>query len=127
MSVSIATRDQAQQARSKGNFEKYAWVFMRFSGVMLLVLVVVHVYVNLVAGDGVHKVDFAFVAGKWANPFWQLWDLAILWLAVLHGTNGVRIIIADYSSRPVVRFWLTTCIYSAAAMTLGTAPALVDT
>ncbi|MFD9669084.1 succinate dehydrogenase hydrophobic membrane anchor subunit [Rhodococcus sp. NPDC059968] len=118
MSVPVTTQDLAPHASTGGNFEKYAWIFMRLSGVALLVLVIVHVYVNLVAGDGVHKVDFAFVAGKWASPFWQLWDFAILWLAVLHGTNGVRVIIADYSSRAVVRFWLTMLICSAAVLML---------
>ncbi|TSD40202.1 succinate dehydrogenase [Rhodococcus sp. KBS0724] len=118
MSIPTTTRDLRTKANVGGNFEKLAWIFMRLSGVVLLVLVTVHVYVNLVAGEGVHKVDFAFVAGKWANPFWQLWDFAILWLAVLHGTNGVRVIIADYSTRAPVRFWMTMLICSAAVMML---------
>ncbi|MDJ0396231.1 succinate dehydrogenase [Rhodococcus sp. G-MC3] len=101
------------------NFEKYAWLFMRLSGVVLLVLVLVHVYVNVVAGDGVFKVDFAFVAGKWASPFWQLWDFLILLLAVLHGTNGVRIIISDYAIRPMLRFWLTALVTAAAVLMLA--------
>ncbi|MEN0137294.1 MAG: succinate dehydrogenase [Rhodococcus sp. (in: high G+C Gram-positive bacteria)] len=100
------------------SFEKYAWLFMRLSGVVLLVLVLVHVYVNVVAGDGVFKVDFAFVAGKWASPFWQLWDFLILLLAVLHGTNGVRVIIADYAARPALRFWLNTLVAAAAVLML---------
>ncbi|MEV6767358.1 succinate dehydrogenase [Nocardia sp. NPDC051030] len=95
---------------NSNNFEKYAWLFMRLSGVVLLVLILVHVYVNLVAGDGVFKVDFAFVAGKYASPFWQLWDFAILWLAVLHGTNGVRVIIRDYAPSLGARFWLTSLV-----------------
>ncbi|MGV9870795.1 succinate dehydrogenase hydrophobic membrane anchor subunit [Rhodococcus koreensis] len=102
----------------RASFEKYAWLFMRLSGVVLLVLVLVHVYVNVVAGDGVFKVDFAFVAGKWASPFWQLWDFLILLLAVLHGTNGVRVIIADYAARPVLRFWLNTLVTAAAVLML---------
>ena len=49
---------------------------MRLSGVLLLVLVFGHLFVNLVTGQGIKGVDFAFVAGKWASPFWQVWDLA---------------------------------------------------
>ncbi|MFE3444530.1 succinate dehydrogenase [Nocardia sp. NPDC059180] len=101
-----------------GNFEKFAWLFMRLSGVLLLVLVFVHVYSNLIAGDGVFKLDFAFVAGKYASPFWQLWDFGILWLAVLHGTNGVRAIILDYVSSPAKAFWLRMFIYGAAVLML---------
>lgn len=101
------------------NFERYAWLFMRLSGVVLLVLILVHVYVNLVAGDGVFKVDFAFVAGKYASPFWQLWDFAILWLAVLHGTNGVRVVIRDYATNASVRFWLISLVVMLAIVMLA--------
>ena len=47
--------------------------------------------------------DFGFVAGKWASPFWQIWDLLMLWLAMLHGTNGLRTIIMDYAEKPRTR------------------------
>ena len=72
---------------------------MRGSGLLLLVLVFGHLFVNLMLGEGITQIDFAFVAGKWANPFWQVWDLAMLWLAMLHGCNGLRTIINDYASK----------------------------
>ena len=72
---------------------------MRGSGVLLVVLVIGHLFVNLMLGEGIQRVDFAFVAGKWANPFWQIWDLAMLWLAELHGMNGLRTIINDYTTK----------------------------
>ena len=71
--------------------------------VILVVLVFGHLFVNLMVGDGVKAIDFAFVGGKWASPFWQMWDLAMLWLAMIHGTNGVRTIINDYAERDVTR------------------------
>ena len=70
---------------------------MRGSGLLLVVLVFGHLFVNLMLGEGIHQIDFAFVAGKWANPFWQVWDLVMLWLAMLHGSNGLRTIINDYA------------------------------
>ena len=107
---------------SRSNFEMLAWLFMRLSGVVLLVLVFGHLYVNLMVGDGVHAVDFGFVAGKWANPFWQVWDLLMLWLAMLHGANGMRVIIADYAQRSATRFWLNILLFVAAGfiVLLGT-------
>ncbi len=84
---------------SRGNFEMIAWLFMRLSGIVLVVLIFGHLFVNLLVGEGIHAIDFGFVAGKWADPFWQFWDLAMLWLAMLHGTNGVRTIINDYARR----------------------------
>ena len=94
-----------------GNFELNSWLFMRGSGLLLLVLVFGHLFVNLMLGEGIHQIDFAFVAGKWANPFWQVWDLAMLWLAMLHGCNGLRTIINDYSERLNTRFALKTLLY----------------
>ncbi len=98
---------------SKGNFEMLAWLFMRLSGVVLVVLIFGHLTVNLLVGEGIHAIDFGFVAGKWADPFWQVWDLAMLWLAMLHGTNGVRTIINDYAEKDATRLWLKIVLYAA--------------
>ncbi len=96
---------------SRGNWELYGWMFMRASGVVLLVLIFGHLFVNLVAGDGISAIDFGFVAGKWASPFWQVWDLLMLWLAMIHGTNGVRTIINDYAERDSTRMVLKMALY----------------
>ncbi|GAB3521281.1 succinate dehydrogenase hydrophobic membrane anchor subunit [Arthrobacter monumenti] len=103
---------------SGSNFEMIGWLFMRLSGIVLLVLIFVHLYVNLMVGDGIQAVDFGFVAGKWADPFWQVWDLAMLWLAMLHGTNGVRTIINDYADKDGTRFWLKMILYTATLVIL---------
>ena len=58
------------------------------------------------------RINFAFVAGRWASPFWQTWDLLQLWLAQLHGTNGLRVIINDYAERDGTRFWLKMLLYT---------------
>ncbi|RII42866.1 succinate dehydrogenase [Galactobacter valiniphilus] len=108
--------------KSRNNFEMMAWLFMRLSGVVLVVLIFGHLISNLLVGQGVHAIDFGFVAGKWASPLWQIWDLTMLWLAMLHGTNGVRTIINDYAEKDRTRFWLKTVLYVVAAFTvlLGT-------
>ena len=107
---------------SKSNFELYAWVFMRLSGILLVVLILGHLFVNLMLGDGVHQIDFAFVAGKWASPFWQTWDLLMLWLAMLHGTNGLRVIVNDYTERDSTRWILKGLLVAGTllVMVLGT-------
>ena len=64
-----------------------------------------------IADGGVERVNFAFVAGRWSSPFWRTWDLAMLWLAELHGTNGLRTIINDYAERDQTRFWLKMVLY----------------
>jgi succinate dehydrogenase / fumarate reductase membrane anchor subunit len=79
------------------NWEKWGWMYMRLSGLILVVLIFGHLFVNLVAGNGVRAIDFAFIAGKWADPFWTVWDTLMLWLALIHGANGMRTIVNDYA------------------------------
>lgn len=98
-------------AKRNGSFEMAAWVFMRVSGAALVVLIFVHLTVNLLVGEGIHQIDFGFVAGKWANPVWQFWDLTMLWLAMLHGGNGMRTIVNDYAEKDSTRMWLKSILY----------------
>ncbi len=94
------------------NWEKWGWLYMRVSGVLLVVLIFGHLFVNLFLGEGVRAIDFAFVAGKLANPFWIVWDLLLLWLALIHGANGMRTLINDYTHK---RLRLVLLILLAAA------------
>lgn len=102
----------------RSSFDLNSWLFMRASGVLLVVLVTGHLLINLMLGEGIERVDFAFVAGKWASPFWQVWDLLMLWLALLHGGNGLRTIISDYATKPRTRFTLTWLLYVATFVVL---------
>ena len=112
----------ARTQRSGTNWEKWGWMYMRASGVVLVVLIFGHLFVNMVAGEGVRGIDFAFVAGKWASPFWQVWDLVMLWLALIHGANGMRTIINDYSSSVTLGKVLRGAVFlsAAALIILGT-------
>ena len=110
------------RATTRTNVEMIGWVFMRLSGVALLVLIFGHLFANLMVGDGIKSIDFGFVAGKWASPFWQVWDLLMLWLAMIHGTNGLRTIINDYAERDGTRLTLKALLLLAFTVTvvLGT-------
>ncbi|THJ67921.1 succinate dehydrogenase [Arthrobacter echini] len=112
----------SRSSTSRGNFEMIAWLFMRLSGALLVVLIFTHLWVNLISGDGISGVDFGFVAGKWASTLWRIWDLTMLWLAMLHGTNGIRVIINDYAEKSSTRMWLKGVLYTATAVivVLGT-------
>lgn len=109
--------------RRKGpNLEKWGWIYMRVSGVLLLVLIFGHLFVNLMTGDGIHQIDFAFVAGKFATPFWQWWDVIMLWLALIHGANGMRTVVNDYVTHDRTRKVLVWALWLSAAflILLGT-------
>jgi succinate dehydrogenase / fumarate reductase, membrane anchor subunit len=122
MEIVIETPNSPRK-RKGANWEKYGWMYMRISGAILVALIFGHLIVNLIMPEGgVKAIDFAFVAGKWANPFWQVYDTVMLWLALIHGTNGMRTIVNDYAEREGVRkvlniALLVTCV---ALIVLGT-------
>jgi succinate dehydrogenase / fumarate reductase membrane anchor subunit len=93
------------------NYELYSWLFMRISGVVLVFLVLGHLFIMNILDGGVQRINFAFVAGRWSSPFWQAWDLIQLWLALLHGGNGLRTIINDYAERDNTRVILKSLLY----------------
>jgi succinate dehydrogenase / fumarate reductase, membrane anchor subunit len=107
------TAVDAPRTRSskRGNYELYSWLFMRISGLVLVFLVLGHLVIMNILDGGVQRINFAFVAGRWSSPFWQVWDLLQLWLAMLHGGNGLRTVINDYAERDGTRFWLKALLY----------------
>ena len=112
----------APRRRTAPNLEKWGWIYMRASGVLLVVLIFGHLFINLMTGEGIHQIDFAFVAGKFATPFWQWWDVIMLWLALIHGANGMRTIVNDYVTHNSIRRVLVWALWLAAAflILLGT-------
>jgi succinate dehydrogenase / fumarate reductase membrane anchor subunit len=109
---------RSPHARTKRgiNLEKWGWLWMRFSGVLLVGLIFGHLFVNLFLGDGISQIDFAFVAGKLSDPFWQWYDFFLLTLALTHGANGMRTIINDYVATPSVRRILQASLLSSTAV-----------
>jgi succinate dehydrogenase / fumarate reductase, membrane anchor subunit len=104
--------------RTRSNTEFYSWIFMRVSGILLIFLILGHLYIMHLIEGGVSRVNFAFVAGRWAGPFWQTYDWAMLFLATIHGANGLRIIITDYIRGPQRRFWAKMALYTTAGFML---------
>ncbi|MBF4458459.1 MULTISPECIES: succinate dehydrogenase, hydrophobic membrane anchor protein [unclassified Pseudoclavibacter] len=101
----------AAAAKNSTNWERIGWAFMRVSGVLLVILIFGHLFTNLMVGQGVAAIDFAFVAGKMADPFWVVWDTLMLVLAFIHGANGMRTIINDYVSKASTRRALQVTLF----------------
>ena len=88
--------------RPTGGLELWSWIFMRVSGLLLLLLALGHmVLMHLI--HNVDEINYAFVANRYASWCWRGYDLLMLILAMIHGTNGVRILIDDYLHRPLWR------------------------
>ena len=85
-----------------GGLELWSWVFMRVSGLVLLFLALGHLaFMHLI--HNVDEINYAFVANRYAGWGWRGYDLLMLVLAMIHGTNGARILIDDYVHPPMWR------------------------
>ena len=87
------------RAKPTGGLELWSWVFMRVSGLALLLLALGHlVIMHLI--HNVDEINYAFVAQRYAGWFWRGYDALLLALAMIHGTTGARILIDDYVHAP---------------------------
>ena len=95
--------------RPTGGFETFSWLFMRVSGILLLVMAVYHLLL-MHYGIGVENLSFDVVAARWEGPWWRLYDFFLLLFALTHGINGLRIVIGDYVRASGWRVFLTTVV-----------------
>jgi succinate dehydrogenase / fumarate reductase membrane anchor subunit len=97
--------------RPRQNFETWSWFFMRVSGLVLIFLALLHFSITHILND-VAETDARFVAQRWDNPMWRVFDWALLALALLHGLNGLRWIMDDYIRSPAKRAAVKAVLYS---------------
>lgn len=101
--------------------DRLVWLFLRVSGVALVVLAGAHLvithYVNVPTDT-----TFDFVARRWANPLWRTFDWLLLMAALWHGVLGLRYSVGDYLRRPGARVLGHAAIWvlGFAFMALGT-------
>jgi succinate dehydrogenase / fumarate reductase membrane anchor subunit len=109
--------------RRPTSFEVWSWFFMRLSGIVLLFLVLIHLFVMHIVDSGVERVNFAFVAERWDNVGWKTFDWMMLFLSLLHGANGLRVVVEDYVHNSAWRVSVKALIYTTTAilMVMGTA------
>ena len=98
-------------AGSRGSFEMRSWFFMRISGLALIFLAIYHlIWWNLVVG--VEHLDAQVVIERWENPFWRLFNVALILFAMLHGLNGARYSIEDYVRKPGLQVAVKGLVYT---------------
>lgn len=83
-------------------FELKAWFFMRISGLLLVLLAVTHMFVMHIFNDTLN-LDYEFVATRWDDYTIRAFDWVLLSLSLLHGGNGLRIVLHDNISNPTVK------------------------
>jgi Succinate dehydrogenase, hydrophobic anchor subunit len=92
-----------------GGFETFSWYYFRFSGIALIFLVVAHLIIMHVAND-VSCTTYSFIASRYANIFWRVFDWLLLTIALTHGMNGLRVVIDDYVQSARARLWYLSII-----------------
>jgi len=97
------------------NLDYMMWVFTRLSGLSLILLVVIGISAGLLLGarsqmdlgtlmrwtffpNSNHVMDSEIPdLYLWANGFWQIIQILVLFFAATHGFNGLRVVLEDYS------------------------------
>ncbi len=97
--TSVATTPTTTPAVRPNAWGTASYLFMRFSGLLLVFLVIIHFVIQHVVND-VHNLSINFVAERWASTGWRVYDAFLLALALVHGLNGTRIVINDYVLNP---------------------------
>ncbi|TAM78854.1 MAG: succinate dehydrogenase [Acidobacteria bacterium] len=100
----------AGRPRPQGGIELGAWIFMRVSGVVLLFMVLAHLAIMHIINN-IEVINYHFVAERYATPFWRTYDVVMLWLAFIHGLNGVRVMIDDYVGSSGWRIFSLAALY----------------
>lgn len=95
-----------RKPKPSGRLEMYTWFFMRISGALLVLLVLVH-FGAMHLYYGVSRIDYDFVLRRYGTPSWRLFDLTMLLLALAHGLSGMKIVIDDYVHP---RGWRIACL-----------------
>ncbi|MCJ7718119.1 MAG: hypothetical protein MUO54_16580 [Anaerolineales bacterium] len=96
--------------------EYLMWVFTRLSGLSLILLAVIGISAGLLMGarsqmDMGTLMRWGFFPNSnhvldseipdlylWANGFWQILQILVVFLAATHGFNGLRVVVEDYTS-----------------------------
>lgn len=101
--------------------EFLSWYFFRVSGLLLVVLALGH-FLIMHAFNSILDIDYYFVVRRWALPAWRIYDWFLLALALLHGFNGLRVVLNEHVSHPGVRRagHLTAAVALVALLSLGT-------
>jgi succinate dehydrogenase / fumarate reductase, membrane anchor subunit len=89
---------------ARNRFERGMWLFMRYSGLILVFLVLSHFWFqHLVIGT--HALQANDTVLRWGqtgkpvtieNVFWRVYYMLILGLSMAHGLNGLRQVAYDY-------------------------------
>lgn len=124
--IPVGNKNNHPVPRLQG-FERSAWRLMRYSAILVIPLVFIHVLIQDIL-VGVHNIDVNYVAMRWSSLGWRIFDAFLLIFAFTHGMNGLRQVIMDYVhqdkyrtliSRLLLVIWLVISLIGAVAVIGG--------
>lgn len=150
--VGAVTENKAPGGIARGSrIEKFWWSFMRVSGLLIVPLVFGHLAMMHVI-QGVFEITaqghtvvgtttanasgtaVEFVANRWNFLFagvaiWRFYDFALLAMVVIHGFNGLRYVLTDYTmTSPLLRrAAIYLCVIGASVLLVLGGLALLNT
>ncbi|HQV69794.1 MAG TPA: hypothetical protein PLJ62_09170 [Thermoflexales bacterium] len=91
-------------ALGRNRFERAAWMFMRYSGLVLIFLALSHFWIQhiLIGTQALSQAQTVAFWGAQGNPItignliFRLYYAVMLVLAMVHGLNGTRQVVGDY-------------------------------
>ncbi len=95
MTTANVTGVTHRKVQVQSNLERWAFLFMRVSGIALLVLAVGHMMIQHVLNSS-SNLTIMFVAERWNLWGWKVFDMLLLAFAYMHGMNGLRNVLEDY-------------------------------
>ena len=83
------------------NLERWAYVFQRITGVVILLYVLGHLgdtsfFVGGPTGAGPNESSWKFISGIVENSFGHLILLLVVLVVFFHGINGIRLILSEF-------------------------------
>lgn len=112
------------------SFEYVMWIFTRISGLSLILMAAIAVISAFAYGartqvdlptlmrwtffpNSSHIInsDIPDVTLGWANAFWQVMQILIVFFGVTHGFNGLRGVIEDFMGQSIARPFIRGFIF----------------
>ena len=101
----------------QSNFERTAFVFMRLSGIALLLFAVGHMLIQHVLNSSTN-LTIMFVAEQWNSWGWKAFDIILLAFTIPHGINGLRNVLEDYIHNKTIMKWINILLLIFVILTL---------
>ena len=106
-----------RKIQRQASLERSAFMFMRMSGIVLLILAVGHMMIQHVLNSSAH-LTLQFVADQWDTWGWKVYDMLLLIFAYFHGINGLRNVLEDYIHNRSLMKNITTVLAIFAVVTV---------